>query len=235
MDEEKRKSGEIFKEQSDLGIKNITGDWCIHLQADEVIKESSINKLQDNISIAEEFDEVDGLLFPFYHFWGDYNHIRNTRQTHAFEIRAFKNHRNARSYRDSQGFRKIHTSHPTKKGIKLKVLKTDIPIYHYAYARNPKLMTKKWNYFHMLYYNDDQLKKYEKEIDFDYNEVDRLELYNGTHPIYMKEIIRKQDWKFEYKPIKSKIRLKDRILYPIEKYFNYRPFEYKNYKVFRIS
>jgi glycosyltransferase involved in cell wall biosynthesis len=127
-DEGKRKSGEIFKEQSDLGIKNITGDWCIHLQADEVIKESSLSILQDNIHFAEEFDKVDGLLFPFYHFWGDYNHIRNTRRTHAFEIRAFKNHRNVRSYRDSQGFRKIRTSHPDKKEIKLKVLKTDIPI-----------------------------------------------------------------------------------------------------------
>ena len=80
-------------------------------------------------------DDVDGLVFPFIHFWEDFTHVRNIRRTHAFEIRAFKNHRNIRSYIDSQGFRKFDPSLPEDKGVKLHVLKTDIPIYHYPYNR----------------------------------------------------------------------------------------------------
>jgi len=47
----------------------------------------------------------------------------------------------------------------------------------------------------------------------------------------MKEAIESQDWEFKYDPSKSNMRLKDKILYPIEKYFGYRLFEYKNYKL----
>jgi len=36
--EDKRKSGEIFRDQSNLGINNTSADWAIHLQADEVLQ-----------------------------------------------------------------------------------------------------------------------------------------------------------------------------------------------------
>lgn len=234
-DENKRNSGEIFKVQSDIGINNLTGDWAIHIQADEVFSESAKDELLKFIKIADRLEDVDGLLFPFYHFWGDYKHIRHSRRTHANEIRAFKNNRNVLSYRDSQGFRIMDPINPDKKGRKLKVLKTGIPIYHYSYARNPKHMKIKWNYIHRFYQTDEWLEKNVLISDFDYNEVDRLDLFEGEHPIYMKEIIKQQDWKFNYDPSLSKMKLKDKILYPIEKYFNYRMFEYKNYKVKQLA
>ena len=230
-DEEKRNSGEIFREQSEIGINHISGDWALHIQADEVLHESARVDILKYIQIADQLDDVDGLLFPFYHFWGDYKHIRNTRRTHANEIRAFKNYRNVRSYRDSQGFRKFDPSLPDHKGSKLSVLKTDIPVYHYSYSRNPKVMNEKNEYFNRFYHSNEWLEKHAQKADFDYNEVDRLDLFEGTHPIYMNDIINKQDWVFEYDPLKSNMKLKDKILYPVEKYFGYRLFEYKNYRL----
>ena len=81
-DENKRNSGDIFREQSDIGINHLTGDWAFHLQADEVLMESSIDEILKLIKLADGIDYVDGLLFPFYHFWGDYKHIGNPRRTH---------------------------------------------------------------------------------------------------------------------------------------------------------
>lgn len=232
-DEDKRKSGQIFREQSNIGIDNLSTncDWAFHIQADEVLKETDQDNILSYIKIANNIKNIDGLLFPFYHFWGDFKYIRHTRRTHAFEIRAFKNNRNVHSYRDSQGFRIFPPSMPNSKGVKLKVLKTDIPIYHYSYTRNPGLMNKQHNFFERFYHNDDWLNNNTDEKDFDYNKVDRLDIFKGLHPVYMNEVIKNKDWEFEYDPSKSIIRFKDKLLYPIEKYFNYRLFEYKNYKV----
>ena len=228
-EEEKRVNGEIFKDQANLGLQKVTGDWAIHIQADEVLNEADGEKLINYIHEADELKEVDGLLFPFYHFWGDYQHIRKTRRTHAFEIRAFKNNRNVQSYRDSMGFRIFKPESSENNGTKLKVLKTDIPIYHYAYTRHPKLMNKKANYFDRFWHSNEWLKNNTKEADFDYNEVDRLEPYEGSHPIYMGDVIKQKDWEFNYDPSKSNMRFKDRIFNGFEKQFKLRLFEYKNY------
>ncbi len=230
-DEEKRYSGEIFRDQSNIGIDQIIGDWAFHIQADEVLMEGAGDEILKYIKIADELEKIDGLLFPFYHFWGDYSHIRHTRKTHAFEIRAFKNNRNVYAYRDSQGFRKFNSDSKKSNGEKLKVLKTKIPVYHYSYTRNPKLMSAKWNYFERFYHNDEWLKNHGKKKEFDFNKVDRLQDFKGPHPKFMKEIIEKKDWDFQYDPSKSNMRFKDRLMYPVEKYFGYRLFEYKNYLI----
>jgi len=92
-------------------------------------------------------------------------------------------------------------------------------------------MNKKSNYFHRFWHSNDWLKNNTKEADFDYNEVDRLEAYEGLHPIYMWDVIKQKDWEFNYDPSKSNMRFKDRILYGFEKQFKHRLFEYKNYKL----
>lgn len=228
-EEEKRKNGSIFKEQANIGLAKVTGDWALHIQADEVLMENAKERIIEDIKKANEIEKVDGLLFPFYHFWGDYQHIRNTRRTHAFEIRAFKTGRNIQSYKDSQGFRKFPLATKDEIGEKLNVLKITTPIYHYSYTRNPKLMNKKSNYFHRFWHSNEWLEKNTKELDFDFNEVDKLELFKASHPKYMKETISNQDWDFKYDPSKSNMSFKNKILYKFEKLFNYRLFEYKNY------
>ena len=232
-DEESRKSGKIFAEQSNIGLNNITGDWCFHLQVDEVLHENAKDEILKIINLANKTDSVDGFIFPFYHFWGDYNHIRNTRKTHKYETRLFKNNRNIFSYHDSQGFRKHSLKDTNDEGIKLNVLKTVVPIYHYSYTRNPKLMKKKSNYFHRFWHNDGWLKENTDSLEFDYNIVDKLELFKGEHPIYMKDVIASQDWEFEYDPSKSDMSIKDKILNGIEKITNRRFFSYENYKVIK--
>ncbi|MDH5399137.1 MAG: hypothetical protein OEX02_13380 [Cyclobacteriaceae bacterium] len=232
-DEEFRISGKIFAQQSNLGLDNISGDWAFHIQADEVLHETAPEKIKEHIIQADKIEEVEGLIFPYYHFWGDYSHIRNTRSTHRYEVRAFKNVKGVRSYRDSQGFRKYKTDNQDEDGQKLNVLKADVPIYHYSYTRNPNLMKQKTNYFHRFWHNDEWVKKNTTPVPFDFNRVDKLELFEGTHPKYMKETIGQKDWDFEYDPTKSNMRLKYKLLHWIEKRFGYRLFEYKNYKLIK--
>lgn len=232
-DLEMRKSGKIFAQQANIGLDNASGDWLIHIQADEVIHEDTIQTLKTEIYNAEKIDNVEGLLFPFYHFWGDFCYIRNTRRTHSHEIRAFKNTGLVRSYRDSQGFRKydsVEAYNAGQKGEKLKVIKINVPIYHYSYVRNPKLMAKKDNFFQQFWHSDEKLKEMKRK-EFDYNDVDKLTPFSGQHPKYVKEFIHGKDWNFDYDPSKSTMSLKYSILYQFEKLTGIRPFAYKNYKL----
>lgn len=229
-----RKNGKIFAMQSNIGLENAKGDWLIHIQADELIHEDDTDKLLNYIKKHNENPKIEGLLFPYYHFWGDYNYIRKTRRTHNFEIRAFRNDLGIRSYKDSQGFRKYSSKDAyenNETGEKIKVAKIDIPIYHYSYVRNPKYMKKKSNYFHRFWHNDKWIKENTEDQIFDYNEVDKLSAFKGKHPKLMEEIIKQKDWVFNYDPSKSNMSFKDRILNKFEEIFGIRPFSYKNYKI----
>lgn len=231
-----RTGGKLFAQQANLGLKETTGDWIIHIQADEVIHENDISKLKNYIHQYDKDSRVEGLLFPFLNFRGDYYHINTGRKSHRYEIRAFKRNDLIRSYKDSQGFRKYSSAqaydNETEKGDKLRVKKIDIPIYHYSFVRPPKLMTKKAETFLSFYNTDEWLdKNIKRDSDFDYNAVDRLDEFKGTHPLLMEPIIKQKDWDFTYDPSKSRASLRHRFLNKIEKWTGYRFGEYKNYKI----
>lgn len=233
-DEASRSSGKIFAQQTNIALDNITGDWAVYLQSDEVFHESDVKKIKEFIVVADQSDNVDGLFFPFLHFWGDFQHIRNHRGAHRGEIRVFKNKGIVRSYKDAMGFRKYRSLQDYNSGLpgeKLRVLKTEIPVHHYSYSRNPALMKKKSNYFHRFWHDDKWLKEKTNEQLFDFNEVDKLEIFKGEHPLYMKDVIAGKDWEFVYDPSRSNMSLRDKILNGFENLFDYRLFEYRNYKI----
>jgi hypothetical protein len=47
----------------------------------------------------------------------------------------------------------------------------------------------------------------------------------------MKDRIRKMDWEFQFDTGKRKMKLKDSLLFYIEKYTGKRLFEYRNYRL----
>ena len=237
-DMSKRENGVLFAEQSNIGLDNISGDWAIHIQADEVIHENDIQALKEYILKYNQNEKVEALLFPFYHFWGDYCYIRHTRRTHDFEIRAFKvNNGSIRAYKDSQGFRKyssIEAYNTGETGDKLAVVKLKIPIFHYSGVRSPKLMATKATFFHRFWHSDEWIEKNKKNI-YDYNNVDKLTYFDKSHPKNMESFIAAKDWAFTYDPSKSRMKLKDKILNGFESIFGIRIFSYKNYKVLNVK
>lgn len=235
-DDALRENGKIFAQQSNLGLDQVSGDWAIHLQVDEVLHEQDHARLLQQLKEADKDPAVEGLLFPFYHFWGDFNHIRHTRKTHPFEIRAFKNTGNIRSYKDSQGFRKYpsRTAHEEgAEGSKLRVINCGVPVYHYSYSRNPALMKKKAEYFNRFWHDDAWVARNSKDVPFDFNEVDRLDYFDKPHPAYMKEVIAAKDWEFTYDPSRSNMSFKDRMMYLLNRLTGKRLFEFENYKLIR--
>jgi glycosyltransferase involved in cell wall biosynthesis len=230
-----RKDGKIFAQQTNIALDNIKGDWAFHIQADEVIHENDLPKITEVIDLYKEDKNIDGFILPFLHFWGSYDFIRNTRRIHLYEVRIFRNDKLVRSYRDSQGFRKyssVKAYELGEVGEKLRVKKINAVVYHYNGVRNVNVQKKKMHMFDLLHGEDKSLEENAYE-NFDYQNIDRVVPFKGSHPKVMEERIKGQNWEFEFDPKKSVWKLKDRIMQPIEDLLGFKIGEYKNYKLLK--
>ncbi len=230
-----RKGGKVFAQQANTGLDHITGDWAFHIQADEVIHEDALPLILDAIKQYDADPEVDGLLFPFTHFWGSYDYIRTSRRVHKHEIRVFKNDKVIRSYRDSQGFRKytsVEAYEAGERGEKLAVKKVDAVVHHYNGVRSNVVQNKKVYTFNSMY-KQEQSTVNNNPKAFNYNDVDRVAKFTGSHPGIMRKRLEAFNQPFTFDPKKAKWKLKDRLIQPIEDLLGIRVGEYRNYKLLK--
>jgi hypothetical protein len=165
--------------------------------------------------------KVEGLLFKYLHFYGNYSYIGDSRKWYRYEIRIIRNDKSIRSYKDAQGFR--------YNDRKLNVKEIPARIFHYGWVKNPLHQSEKQKSFHKLWHSDEAVKKKIKDDLFDYSAIDSLALFKQTHPSVMQKRIDEVNWDFTYDVSKKKLKPKDQTLLLIEKFTGYRFFEYKNY------
>lgn len=237
-DEQLRTGGKVFAQQANIGKEHCRkdADWLFHLQADEVLHEHDLPQLKTFMETHVQNNKIDGLLFPFIHFYGDYHHYCPSRRYHRYEIRVIKNDPAIRSYKDSMGFRKYQdpANQEQEKGEKLKALLAPATIYHYSWARPPKKLTAKRIAFGKVYNpNDDfiaELNRTEAE-GYAYREYDYLKKFTGTHPAVMQPVVAAQDWQFTYDPARNNMTLKEKVLMWVERLTGKRLFTYQNYRM----
>ncbi len=69
-DEKKREGGSIFADQSNLGLAQISGQWAVHLQVDEVLHEDDQQKLRQLIYTADKDPQIERPPVPVLSFLG---------------------------------------------------------------------------------------------------------------------------------------------------------------------
>jgi glycosyltransferase involved in cell wall biosynthesis len=226
-DDSLREGGRVLALETDKAMDAVSkhADWAIYLQADEVLHEKDYPAIRN--ALADNFPkkDIEGLLLNYIHFYGSYDYTGNSRRWYRHEIRIIRNDPSIRSYRDAQGFR--------KNGRKLNVKKINASVYHYGWVKNPQHQLEKQKNFHKLWHDDTWMKEKVSQDEFDYSEIDSLSRFSGTHPVVMKQRIRKMNWQFNYDASKKKLKLKDRLLQGFERFTGYRLFEYKNYRLIR--
>lgn len=226
-DDSLREGGKLLSIETNKVFDTIKDDttWCFYIQSDEVIHEKYHDEIRKSMKQYAEDLLVEGLLFDYVHFYGNYNHVGNSRKWYRNEIRIIRNNKSIRSYKDAQGFRKTDDN-------KLNVKKINAAVYHYGWVKPPKAQQAKQENFHKMWHDDAWMKKNIKAADeFDYSKIDSLDVFTGTHPAVMQKRITEQNWEFNYDPSKVKLTIKDRFLMAIEKWSGWRPGEYKNYKL----
>lgn len=239
-DIEKYPRGMENAHQTDIAKNEAKGDWIFYLQADEVVHEKDLSEIQRRCEELNNDPEVEGLLFDYYHFWGDYNHVHNSHRWYRNEIRIVKNDPEIHSWESAQSFRRI----PEFDGIhyrqkentyKLKVAKVDAHIYHYGWVRPPRLMAKKKNALDTIHKGKEKANEINADLKiYDYGPLNQISKYKGTHPKVMKPWIKRFNWEkdlfyskndYKQKNLKRKEKhahekVKYRFLSWIEKTFN---------------
>lgn len=245
-DLEKYPRGKEYAHQTDIAKEACTGDWLFYIQSDEVVHEKYLPVIKENCKKYLNDKKVDGFLFKYRHFWGDYDHYVLSHAWYPREIRIIRNDPEIHSWRDAQSFRRM----PGFEGLdyykkenttKLNVVEIDAYIFHYGFVRPPQIMQKKRKNHNTNYSGVDstqQMFKNEGEF-FDYGNLSKIKSYKETHPSVMKKFIKKFNWKsqlrFSSDPERTKLqkheRLKYRFLTSVEQtFFNGRLiFGFRNY------
>ena len=139
-DTESYKDGTVYAHQTNIAKEACKGDWLFYIQCDECIHEKDYDIIQINCKKYLHNLNVDGFLFQYRHFWGDYQHYIISHAWYAKEIRIIRNVPGIYSWKDAQSFRKgeknskeFYTN--TKDTLKLNVIELPVPIFHYGCVR----------------------------------------------------------------------------------------------------
>jgi len=235
-DEKEFLDGKIFATETNYALSQCTGDWCFYLQADEIVHEDDLSQIVNFCKTYLSDLNVDGFLFNYHHFWGDYDHYLPTHSWYKNEIRIIRNNKSIYSYKDAQSFRKNEDE-------KLNVLSIKPYIYHYGWVRPPHVMQSKRKEQESMHHGIDKIQsEYElKTNEFDYGYLGAIPVFTKNHPLVMKELIAKLFWKSKLnytqkrklnRPKMKHEKLKYKVLTFIENRFNGGKsiFGYSNWK-----
>ena len=207
----------IFAQQTDIAKELCSGDWLFYLQCDEATHENELQKIKGACIDYLDNKTIDGFLFNYLHFWGDYFHYHNSHSWYKKEIRIIRNLAEIHSWKDAQSFRKFpnwqngsFNDYMNKQDSKkLNVIELNVNVYHYGYVRPPALMSTKRKASSTSYHGKDANKILAKiDSEYDYGPLQKLNTFSGSHPSSMKSWIDKFNWssKLQFSGKKSRSR-----------------------------
>lgn len=180
----------ILSNQTNVALKECTGDWCFYVQADEVVHEDDLPVIRARCEELLDDRRVEGLLFNYLHFWGDYNHYHKSHGWYPREIRMVRNHIGVKSVRDAQSFRCSNDQ-------KLAVASVNARIFHYGWVRPPELMQVKRKSFSSVYHGASKIEEQFKNepVALDFGPLGRLNrCASDKHPAVMHKMISELNW-----------------------------------------
>ncbi|MBN1414382.1 MAG: hypothetical protein JW973_04725 [Bacteroidales bacterium] len=226
-DIEKYPKGMEHAHQTDIAKGYCKGDWLFYLQSDEVVHEDDLPVIRKRCQDLLHEKIVEGLLFDYIHFWGDYNHYQKGHCWYNREIRIIRNDPEIHSWESAQSFRRI----PGFDGIhyrqqentfKLNVARAQARIFHYGWVRPPELMNSKIKHFNINHKGFKAVSQLEKQLfykgDFDYGNLNNSEKYYGSHPSVMNEWIQQFNWAHKLRYSGGKIVSRNPIKHEKTKY-----------------
>ncbi len=167
---------EVLSYQTNLALKECTGDWAFYLQSDEVIHEDDLPKLMRVMHKHVDNKDVDALRFRWFHFYGSYFRYRIDRGWYQKQDRIIRNNGDVESCGDAFGFRR-------KDGKDLRRKNTNCFLYHYGWVHSEKVMTERRVNAENIGFT--RLAEQERQEQYDYGDLNRFPAYFGEHPSVM--------------------------------------------------
>ncbi len=206
-DDSLREGGRVLAEETNKAFREInpSADWAFYIQADEILHEKYYDEVLNKMKHYLNRNDIDGLLFGYKHFYGNYDYIGESFRWYRNEIRIVRNSSNVYSFCDAQGFRKDNNQ-------KLQVAKINAEIFHYGWVKHPQKQTLKQIELSKLYHDDEWINSnFKDELEFDYSNIDALELFDGDHPSVMLERIKAKNWEFKFDTSIKRLSTREKI------------------------
>lgn len=212
--------------QTNIALDACDGDWCLYLQADEVLHEADLDSLRARLAAYRDDPRVDGLVFEYLHFYADYDHYQTAHNWYRREVRVVRGGRGIRSWKSAQGFR--HAD-----GRKLRVVPAGARIFHYGWVRPPRRMTRKVRALAEVHLGAAGAAARIPDLDagYDFGRLHGRARFTGTHPAVMRERIAACDWQvLPTSTVQRHDRLGNRALSFLEnRVLGFRIAEHRNY------
>lgn len=225
-DKTHRRGGQILAEQTNVALKQCTGDWCFYLQADEVLHEADRATLRVELKTLLDCRDIDGLVLNYRHFYAGYDIEQYSRSAYRREIRVIRNGVGIQSIGDAQSFR-YHDNR------KIPAALSRAYVYHYGWVKSQQTMQVKTSFMDTLYHPQakvgDQIPATGDNCI--YKRFVGLRVYKESHPAIMQKRI-EQAAKVDLQQLRWVFKLKD-VFKVCADWFEgktgHRLFEYKNY------
>jgi len=223
---EGRAGGSVLAEQTQLGLTEAErrgADWCFYIQADEVIARRDYDAIHGALSAADRRSDVEGVLFDYVHFFGDFSTVATSRNFYRREVRIVRAGIGVRSYRDAQGFR-------VGSGLRrVRAIPSGARVYHYGWVRSAESAARKTAVLEGLFSG-----RQARERPFEFSRLPGLRRYTGEHPEAIHDWIaaRPLHWAWERQSTRW-TRQNARYVFSamIERLTGWRPGEFKNYRL----
>jgi glycosyltransferase involved in cell wall biosynthesis len=216
--------GFVYGQQKSVALFNCTGDWAFYLEADEVVHEDDLPKIQSAMKTHLNNPRVEALAFDYLHFYGNANTYAWSPRWYRTEARIIRN--TIPAWGPEGLFFVVLEKH--KKGRYPRAAHTGATIYHYGWVRSEQEMNLKL----------DSVEKYwsNRVNHVNYGAVDErtLRAFAGTHPKVVQSWIPRAQGLFTADPNHklTKREKKHRLMLKLEDWLGVR-FNKKHYKLVR--
>jgi hypothetical protein len=218
--------GRMLAVETNRALAEVRGDWAIYLQADEVLHEADAPRLLECLGALGSDPEVEGVLFEYLHFYGNFRRLATNRTWIRREVRAIRPGRGVGSWAEAQGFRVLPG------GRRVRARASGCRVFHYGWARPIPALNAKRRIDHALYHATDGRPVRPAIVDRPTGEIG-LRPYNGSHPAVAKPWIAEREALLppDVQPVRWNARqLQLALLYGLERVTGWRPFEFRNYR-----
>lgn len=166
--------GFVYGQQKMVAQYNCAGDWAFYLEADEVLHEKELPRIQNAMQRHLGNPDVEALYFNFHHFYGTANQVGIAGYRKAPRI--IRN--SVRTIAPDGLFWVVLEKN--KKGRYPKAMSADANIYHYGHCRSIAKMAEKLK--RVGKYWGSSHEKFEG-----YGHIDLAEIrpFHGSHPKVM--------------------------------------------------
>jgi hypothetical protein len=189
--DEKEKVGDpVMRRHTDLPLEQCSGDWCVYIQADEVLHEGTIPAMKAVMERELANPAVQGLLVDYTHFYGSFWTEVYSFGWYYKEVRVVRRAPNIRASGGAQGFR-------TTDGQKLSVKNSGGRYFHYGFALEPGQARIKLGNLNELYGNEKAREAGARQPARFYDDDQKVKPFKGTHPATMREIVAAATWTYE--------------------------------------